>query len=262
MKARTFDRAASSRGILLLRLIATVALVTVAVGYSASAALAAPVAPVISGPTSLKFIHHPLGFSGAVTWSPVPTAVSYRVYDADTSTLLSTVTGTTHWVYGLQGTPYRRYVVAVDAVGDTSPPSNTLTIQTVAPAPPAAPSGFGILPSSVYDVQTSAAPSGMTVVSVPYDALEVTGDPAALRLFHYTGGSWVDITTSVDTVNKLVIGSTSSFSPFAVMQSNGTPVTSVPASSPWSLALLAMGGVAVLGCGLALGARRGSQAGA
>ncbi len=82
---------------------------------------------------------------------------------------------------------YRRYVVAVDAVGDASPPSNTLDIQqTVAPVAPAPPAGFDLLPGSVFELQTSAPPSGPAPVEVPYDPLEVAGDPADLRLMHYT----------------------------------------------------------------------------
>ncbi len=95
-----------------------------------------------------------------MSWQPVDTATEYRVYDADSAMLISTVTTPTHMVYGLQSTPYRRYVVAVDSVGDTSPPSNTLEIQTVAPAAPAPPASFTVLPGSVFDLLTSAPASG------------------------------------------------------------------------------------------------------
>jgi hypothetical protein len=202
--------------VLLLRLIPILVLACLALGVTATVALAVPSAPVISGPTSVQFIYHPRGFRGAIGWDAVPSAVSYRIYDADTSMWISTVATPTYMVYGLQGVVYRRYVVAVDSAGDTSPPSNTIDIQETAAVAPAAPAGFDVLPTSVFDLSTSAPPSGKSVVKVPYDSAEVIGDPADLRLLHYTGGAWEDISTSVDTVNKYVIGETSSFSVFAV----------------------------------------------
>jgi hypothetical protein len=227
------------------------------VGLFATTALAAPAAPVISGPTSLSFIQHPLGFRGALSWEPVPTATSYRVYDADSAMLITTVTSPTYTVYGLQNTPYRRYVVAVDGAGNASASSNTLTIRTVAPAPPAPPSGFKMLPTSAFDLITSAPPSGKTIVKAEYDPAEVKGDPADLRLLHYTGGAWVDISTSVDTVAHVVIGETTSFSVFAVMEPPpAPPVVSTPASSPLSIAVLLLVGTVAAGVALARGALR------
>lgn len=204
----------------------TVALVLacLAIGLFPTVALAAPAAPEISGPTDLRFISHPLGFRGTVSWPSVDTATEYRVYNADTAVLIATVTNPTFMIYGMQGVVYRRYVVAVDAGGNTSLPSNTLDIQTVAPIAPAAPAGFEALPSSIFDIQSSSPPEGPVAVQVPYDPAEVEGDPTNLRLLHFTGSSWVDITTSVDTVGFRVIGETPSFSVFAIMQ----PVPAVP----------------------------------
>ena len=194
----------------------------IAAAVFATSAIAAPVAPVISGPTDLKFIQHPLGFRGAIGWASVPTATAYRVYDADSSALISTVTTPTYMVYGLQNTTYRRYVVAVDSIGGASPPSNTLSIRTVAPVAPAAPAGFDSLPSSVFDLRTSSPPSGMVPVAAQYDPDELTVDPSELKLLHYSNGAWVDISTAVDVENDLVLGSTDSFSVFAVVQPNGS----------------------------------------
>jgi len=201
------------------------------VGLSVSTAFGAPVAPVISGPTAVQFISHPLGFRGAISWDPVPTATSYRVYDADTALLISTITTPTYMVYGMQGTLYRRYVVAVDGAGDASPPSNTLGIQAVAPVVPALPAGFDLLAGSVFDLQTSAPPAGSATVKVPYTLEQVAGDPADLRLLHYGESGWEDITTSVDTVGQYVNGVTSSFSVFAVMEPTDVPVTFVTTTS-------------------------------
>jgi hypothetical protein len=226
----------------------------------ATAVLATPAAPVISGPTSVTFIQHPRGFRGALSWDAVPTATAYRVYDAHTAAVLATVTAPPYMVYGIQGVVYRRYVVAVDGLGDASPPSNTLAVQTVAPAAPAAPSGYSVLPASAFDLVTSAPPAGTTIVKAEYDAAAFTGDPANLRLLHYTGGAWVDITTSVDTANALVIGETTSFSVFAVMEHTGPepPTVITPASSLWSLALLVFGATAVAGVALTRRGRHSS----
>jgi len=50
---------------------------------------------------------------------------------------------------------------------------------------------------------------------VTYSDADVT-DEANLKLFHYEGGAWVDVTTSLDTANNTLCGQVSSFSPFAV----------------------------------------------
>jgi hypothetical protein len=40
-----------------------------------------------------------------------------------------------------------------------------------------------------------------------------------LKLWHYTGGAWTNITASVDTINKTITGlSVTSFSPFAIAE--------------------------------------------
>jgi len=48
-----------------------------------------------------------------------------------------------------------------------------------------------------------------------------------IRLFHFTGGVWDDITNSgyPDTVNNIICGTTSSFSPFIIAQEASTTVT-------------------------------------
>ena len=204
------------------------------VGLSATVVFAAPAPPVVSGPTAIQFSYHPSGFRSTLTWAPVPEAVEYRVYDADTLYFVGTVTAPTAAIYGMQGVLYHHYVVAVDASGNASAPSNIIDIMTTAPVPPAAPASFDALPMSVFGLQTSSQPSTEVPVKIPYNPLEVTGDPAGLRMLHYTGSSWTDITTSVDTVAHYVYGLTNSFSVFAVMEPNNTPAASTitPTSGP------------------------------
>jgi len=207
------------------------ALACLTIGLSASVAIAAPVAPVISGPTSVQFCYHPAGFRSAVVWDPVPTATEYRIYNADTLVLIGINTEPSCMIYGMQGVWYHHYVVAVDAAGNASPPSNVVDIRTNAPVPPAAPSGFAVLPTTVFDLKTTTAPLGEIPVKIPYLPTEVTGDPSALRLMHYTGGTWEDVTTSVDTTNSFVYGAASPSSVFAVMEPNGTEPTATVAST-------------------------------
>jgi hypothetical protein len=195
-----------------------IAFALLALNLSPSIAHADPVAPSISGPTALQFIYHPRGFRGLISWNRVHTATEYRVYDADTTELISTVATPTFMLYGMQGVEYRLYVVAVDPAGDTSSPSNTLSIQAVAPVLPSLPSSFTAVPMSSFDLQTSAPPLVAVSVRVPYSPAQVAGDPSLLRLMHFADGSWEDITTTVDTDNGFVSGTASSFSLFSVME--------------------------------------------
>jgi len=233
MGSRSGSSQAARSPHLFVRRSAKVALVLacLTIGLSASVAVAAPVAPVISGPTSVQFSYHPSGFRSAVVWDPVPTAVEYRIYNADTLVLIGTNYEPSCMIYGMQGFLYHHYVVAVDAAGNTSPPSNVVDIQTSAPLPPAAPSGLDVLPTTVFDLQTSTAPLGEIPIKIPYLPTEVTGDPTTLRLMHYTDGTWEDVTTSVDTTNSFVYGKASPSSVFAVMEPDGTEPTATVTST-------------------------------
>ena len=66
-----------------------------------------------------------------------------------------------------------------------------------------------------------------------------------LKLFHYNGTTWDDVTTSVDTTNKVICGSVASMSPFIVAQPltssgtnaptiSGSPTTSTTAGTSYS----------------------------
>ena len=201
---------------------------------SATVAFAAPNAPVVVGPTAIQFSYHPSGFRSTLTWQPEPDAVEYRVYDADTMYFVGTVTAPSAAIYGMQGVLYHHYVVAVDASGNASVPSNIIDIMTTAPVPPVAPASFDALPTAIFGLQTSSQPLGEVPVKIPYNPLEVAGNPASLRMLHYSGSSWTDITTSVDTIAHYVYGLTNSFSVFAVMEPNGSAIASTitPTAGP------------------------------
>jgi len=203
---------------------AVLALACLLVGMPAAVASAAPAAPVISGPARIQFSADPDGFVSTLTWDAVPGAVEYRVYHAETNYYVGSVTEPSCEIFGMEGFTYHHYVVAVDSAGATSPPSNQADILTSAPVPPAGPAGFDVIPLTIFGVQTSSAPLGDLPVKIPYDSRWVTGDPATLRMMHYNGTSWVDVTTSVDTANSFVYGKASADSVFAVMQPNGSVV--------------------------------------
>ena len=71
---------------------------------------------------------------------------------------------------------------------------------------------------TIFEIDTSSLTlgSGATIdVTIPYDpTLLPTGfNEANVKLFHYTGTAWEDVTVSVDTTNDTVTGRVSSLSP-------------------------------------------------
>lgn len=78
-----------------------------------------------------------------------------------------------------------------------------------------------------WDLQTSAVYSGLITVCFHYDPAEVRGTESSLRLVDDAGSGFVDITTSLDTVDDRVCGVTSSLSPFAIVE----PVTTTNVSA-------------------------------
>jgi len=81
-----------------------------------------------------------------------------------------------------------------------------------------APDGFLFgTPPVWFDIHTTATYVAPVRVCITYPAGQYA-NPSALKLFHYENGRWVDRTVSVDTKNRIVCGSVSSLSPFAVAE--------------------------------------------
>lgn len=81
--------------------------------------------------------------------------------------------------------------------------------------------GYEIIPATqpvYYNIETSAAYTGDITVCFKYDETKVTGPESDLTLWHWSGNPLVatDITTSVDPVNNIICGVTSSLSQFAL----------------------------------------------
>jgi len=80
---------------------------------------------------------------------------------------------------------------------------------------PPPPTGFQV-DGLVYDVVTTAQYVGWVTVCLPYNST-IDPNPVLLHYENLPPPTWVDTTTSVDTVNHIVCGTAFSLSPFAVM---------------------------------------------
>ena len=97
---------------------------------------------------------------------------------------------------------------AVTQIGST-----TLTINSTGPIPP---DGFQLgSPANYYEISTTATYTAPVTICIGYAGINFGSSP---QLFHFEGGVWRDVTTSVDTVTQIVCGAVSSFSPFALME--------------------------------------------
>ncbi len=105
--------------------------------------------------------------------------------------------------------------VTFETVADDG--ETSVSIEETGPNPPG---GFEIVPSSpkaYYEISTTAPYSGTIEICINYDPAQVApGNEADLKLFHYNGSSWDDVTTSIDEVNNVLCGETTTLSPFIV----------------------------------------------
>ena len=100
--------------------------------------------------------------------------------------------------------------------------TTNLTTSNTGPTPPV---GFQLGdPATYYDLTTTAVYSGSITLCINYTGINFT-DESSLRLFHFEGGQWVDVTTSLDTGGHRICGSVTSLSPFAIFEpgSAGVP---------------------------------------
>ena len=76
------------------------------------------------------------------------------------------------------------------------------------------PRGFAVV-GPFRDVVTTASYAGTITIGLPFDPSGIP-DEQRLRLFHWNGFFWQDVTTSVDTTNDIVYGRVSSLSWFFI----------------------------------------------
>ncbi len=85
-----------------------------------------------------------------------------------------------------------------------------------------------------YELTTTATYTGPVTVSFTYNDADVRGREENLKLFHWDGTAWQNITVSVDTVNNIITGLSPTLSPFAIGESLNTPPT-VRAGGPYNV---------------------------
>lgn len=72
-----------------------------------------------------------------------------------------------------------------------------------------------------------------------YDENLVPGNEANLKMFHWDGIKWEDVTISVDTVNNTITGQVNSLSPFIL--GGPAPATGINSSVLVALAIAGIG---------------------
>ena len=92
-------------------------------------------------------------------------------------------------------------------------PGNTTFTPIATPEPPVP----DVSNALYFDISTTATFTGPVQISVRYDPSGFTSEEN-IGLWHFENGVWENIRTSIDTLNNVVYGETSSFSPFAVAQ--------------------------------------------
>jgi probable HAF family extracellular repeat protein len=98
----------------------------------------------------------------------------------------------------------------------TQPGGTTLTTSASGPVPPV---GFDLGdPPMYYELATSASFTGPIEVCIDSTGISFSGPPT---LWHYEGGAWVNVTTSVN--GAIVCGSVTSLSPFALFAAPAAP---------------------------------------
>ena len=100
---------------------------------------------------------------------------------------------------------------------------------------PAPPSGFQLGdPPTYYELTTTATLVGDIEVCIDYGSVSFA-DENELKLYHFEGGVWVNVTTSLDIANDTVCGTAASLSPFAVLEGREVGIDIKPGGEPNSI---------------------------
>ncbi len=152
-------------------------------------------------------------FSACMPYTNTPFGTGVVVYPVDPALMVS---------------PVKVIYEGVTFAGNTS-----LSLLGIGPPPPG---GFTFGDSPVfYDLSTTASYEGTVTVCISYDESDFSVPESELKVLHYNGTSWDDVTTSLDTNANILCGATVSLSPFAIAWSTGP--TAVPEQIPAQFAL-------------------------
>jgi hypothetical protein len=124
------------------------------------------------------------------------------------------------------GVPSAEGTKTVSVVFPAITATGTLTVLEAHEAPSAAPGAFTFL-GAYYDVSFTGSFTGTLTITFPYDARIPDGRAAGIKVGHWKNGAWVQLPTTVDTVNHTVTVQTSSLSPFALVEPSATNVLAV-----------------------------------
>jgi len=108
---------------------------------------------------------------------------------------------------------------------------NTTIISTPDATAPL-PGTIGLV-GTYYEISSTAVYTSPITISFPYDDTGLTAaQEQGLKIQQYDNGSWVDITTSLDTVNNIITGSAPHLSYFAVTKPLDTTPPVITITSP------------------------------
>ena len=100
--------------------------------------------------------------------------------------------------------------------GEVTSEGQTTVITSGAGQPP--PTGFKFgTPPTYYSISTTAIFNSPVEVCITWTQGQFNNENN-LKLWHFDGVVWTDITTSLDTVNNVICGNTTSFSDFAIFE--------------------------------------------
>lgn len=101
----------------------------------------------------------------------------------------------------------------------TSGGDTTVTTSGTGTPPPL---GFRLgSPPVYYEISTTATFTGNVEICINYDETQFPNENS-LKLFHRTGGNWVNVTTSLNTTTDIICGDVTSFSEFVVVEEEAT----------------------------------------
>lgn len=112
-------------------------------------------------------------------------------------------------------------LAGIDVTFSSVASDGTTSVVTTTAGPPP-PTGFKIVGLAeiplYFDINTDASYSGDLTVCVRYDETQVAGPEANLKLMQRIDSGFVNVTTSVDTANNIICGTTSHLSIFVVVE--------------------------------------------